>query len=142
MKSNVPDIPAQPEHTAEVGERVARLEASMSTVTEDVSKLRDRSHSLANEMQKLIGTVNTLNGSVDRLANSVDAQNAKYIEVNSALSNHVTACREDNQQARDDRLAFRREMRRHMVTILTTIIVYAIGTIVAGNVHISIAGPG
>lgn len=119
-----------------VRERLARAEATVTSVAADTISLRERVHSLANETQRILGELSSMSKIVERLVNSMEAQTKQSSASNVELATHVTGCRTDNAAARDERLAFRREMRRYMMAILSVIV----GYFIAGKLHITLDG--
>ncbi len=121
-------------HEADLRERLARLEQATGTLQGDVSRVRDRTHDTANEVQKLIGEVMGLNKTVERLITALGIQAATQSALGTELQTHVTGCHEEAMTARADRASFRREVRRYMVGMITTLLLYFL----AGKLHIKL----
>lgn len=117
-------------------ERITRAETIVTAIASETQTLRDRVHTLANETQRILGELSGVGKVVERLVNSMEAQTKQVSAGNVELATHVTGCRTDNAAARDERLAFRREMRRYMVAILSVIV----GYFIAGKLHITLDG--
>ena len=122
-------------------QRLARVETEVTTLTRDNQTNRGRLHDLSNEIQRLIGEVSGLGRLIERIDNTIDARAIAVTELASELKNHVSGCRdealktrEDAIEARGERLAFRREMRRYMVTILIALIT----AFFAGKFHVTL----
>ena len=123
---------------APLRERLARLETTVGTATAEVETLRERSHGLSNDMQRLIGEVSGNTRMVERLIGTLATQAEKTGSLSAELTSHVTGCRQENSDARADRLKFRREVRGYMVSIVITVLLYAL----AGKLNISLSGIG
>lgn len=126
-------------------ERLARLETRLETLGTDNISTRDRVHALSNEIQRTIGDVTGIARALDRMTASFDTRSIAITTLETALSNHVSGCREDMAAAqrdavhqREERARFRKELRGYMVMIALAII----GAYLAGKMHIEFPGIG
>lgn len=120
-------------------ERVARNEAGIDVLKNDVLTLRERGHTLSGELQRLIGETSILAKAVERLSSGQDEQDRAHAALATEVKNHVTGCREENLLARAERAAFRREMRGYMVGLLATAITTALIYLIAGKLHLPVS---
>lgn len=108
-------------------QRLARAEVKTEVLERDNATNRERIHEISNIVQRLQGEIATRDKTIERLMHVSDELVMKQSSVQTSIDTHIKGCREDNAEARQERLNFRREARRWFVSILTTALTIGIG---------------
>ncbi len=118
-----------------IRERTAKSEARLDTLEKDNVLSRERIHVTAGEVQRNAALLTAIQRAQDQWTEQIREQTTTWAVLSTKVETHVTTvatelkahmagCMESNATAHEERMAFRREVRRYCVGFATALVIF------------------